>query len=58
MLVLCYFLRDLNDTYLEDELGIKYMDSDEDPYNANDHKMRKGEVGCFLSHHTIWKKVG
>ena len=52
------FHRDLNDSYLEDELGIKYMaDSDDDLYEANNRKLRKGQVGCFLSHHAIRKKV-
>ena len=51
------FHRELNDSYLEGELGIKYMDIGLEEYYANDRKMRKGEVGCFLSHYTIWKKV-
>ena len=49
--------RNLNDSYLEDTLGIRYMDTGLDEYYANDRKMRKGQVGCFLSHHTIWRKV-
>ena len=49
--------RNLNDSYLEDELGIRYLDIELDEFEANNKKMRKGQVGCFLSHYTIWKKV-
>ena len=47
--------RDLNDSYVEDELGIRYMATTLDPFD--NRTMFKGEVGCFLSHHAIWKKV-
>ncbi|CAI8006303.1 Procollagen galactosyltransferase 1 [Geodia barretti] len=49
--------RNLNDSYLEDELGIRYLDIELDEFEANNKKMRKGQVGCFLSHYTIWKKM-
>lgn len=49
--------RTLNDSYIENELGIRYMKTELEEYYANDRKMRKGEVGCFVSHHTIWRKV-
>ena len=26
-------------------------------FEANNKRMRKGQVGCFLSHYSIWKKV-
>ena len=40
--------RNLNDSYLEKELGIRYLDTGIDEFVANDRKMRKGEVGAFL----------
>ena len=49
--------RSLNDSYLEDDLGIRYLDSGLEDFEGNNKKMRKGQVGCFLSHYTIWKKV-
>jgi collagen beta-1,O-galactosyltransferase len=49
--------RELNDSYVENVLGIKYMDTRIDVLVANNNKMLMGEVGCFLSHYTIWKKI-
>ena len=56
MIILVHY-RNLNDSYLEEELGIRYLDTGIDDFVANDRKMRKGEVGAFLSHYFIWKKV-
>ena len=44
----------LNDSYVE-KLGIHYMPNWKDPWG--DRPMTLGEVGCFLSHYTIWKTV-
>lgn len=33
------------------------MDSGLEDFEGNNKKMRKGQVGCFFSHYTIWKKV-
>ena len=49
--------RDLNNIYVESALGIKYMATGLELHVANNNKMLMGEVGCFLSHYTIWKKV-
>lgn len=46
--------RQLNQTYL-DGLGIKYLPGWKDPWG--ERPMTFGEVGCFLSHYTIWQKV-
>ena len=46
--------RKLNDSYVE-ELGIHYMSNWRDPWG--DRTMTLGEVGCFLSHYTIWNRV-
>ena len=48
-------LRKLNVSYVEGELGIHYMSNWRDPWG--DRTMTFGEVGCFLSHYFIWKKV-
>ncbi|KAG5670382.1 hypothetical protein PVAND_000652 [Polypedilum vanderplanki] len=37
------------------ERGIKFMPEYEDPYHKRPMKM--GEVGCFLSHYTIWQRM-
>lgn len=37
------------------EKGIKFMPEYADPYHKRPMKM--GEVGCFLSHYTIWQKM-
>ncbi|CAI8043596.1 Procollagen galactosyltransferase 1 [Geodia barretti] len=47
--------RKLNASYVEGELGIHYMSNWRDPWG--DRTMTFGEVGCFLSHYFIWKKV-
>ena len=47
--------RQLNDTYVEEELGIHYMENWRDPWG--NRTMTLGEVGCFLSHYTIWNRV-
>ena len=52
-----HYHRDLNDSYVENVLGIKYMDTGVDVLVANNNRMLMGEVGCFLSHYTVWKKV-
>ena len=33
------------------------MDTGVDVLVANNNRMLMGEVGCFLSHYTVWKKV-
>lgn len=50
-----YFIRDLNKSYVEDELGIRYMANRRDTHD--NRTMLMGEVGAFLSHYSIWKKV-
>lgn len=35
--------------------GIQFMTGYEDPYHKRPMKM--GEIGCFLSHHSIWQKM-
>jgi collagen beta-1,O-galactosyltransferase len=47
--------RQLNASYVEEELGIQYMSNWRDPWG--NRTMTFGEVGCFLSHYTIWNKV-
>uniref|UniRef100_A0A673JPT0 Procollagen galactosyltransferase 2-like n=1 Tax=Sinocyclocheilus rhinocerous TaxID=307959 RepID=A0A673JPT0_9TELE len=44
----------LNSTQLR-ALGIEMLPGYKDPYA--DRVLTKGEIGCFLSHHNIWKKV-
>ncbi|XP_051722782.1 procollagen galactosyltransferase 2 [Ctenopharyngodon idella] len=36
-------------------LGIEMLPGYKDPYS--DRVLTKGEIGCFLSHYSIWKKV-
>ncbi|KAI5701243.1 hypothetical protein M8J75_007618 [Diaphorina citri] len=44
----------LNDTSLAD-LGITMLPGYADPYHKR--PMKKGEIGCFLSHYNIWNEV-
>ncbi|XP_063986859.1 glycosyltransferase 25 family member [Diachasmimorpha longicaudata] len=46
--------RKLNETVLMD-WGIKMMPQYADPYHKRPMKM--GEIGCFLSHYIIWKRM-
>jgi len=38
-----------------DRMGIKQLPEYRDPYS--DRPMKFGEIGCFLSHHKIWKMM-
>ncbi|XP_056328120.1 procollagen galactosyltransferase 2 [Danio aesculapii] len=44
----------MNSTQLR-TLGIEMLPGYKDPYS--DRVLTKGEIGCFLSHYNIWKKV-
>ncbi|XP_017208065.2 procollagen galactosyltransferase 2 [Danio rerio] len=44
----------MNSTQLR-TLGIEMLPGFKDPYS--DRVLTKGEIGCFLSHYNIWKKV-
>lgn len=46
--------KQLTDNFLL-EKGIKLMSQYEDPYHKR--PMTMGEIGCFLSHYTIWEKM-
>ncbi|XP_076679552.1 glycosyltransferase 25 family member [Andrena cerasifolii] len=46
--------RTLNQSVLED-LGIEMLPEYADPYH--ERLMTMGEIGCFLSHYSIWNKV-
>ncbi|ESO96194.1 hypothetical protein LOTGIDRAFT_231876 [Lottia gigantea] len=46
--------KNLNDTFL-DELGIDMLPGFADPYQGR--ALTMGEIGCFLSHYTIWEEV-
>ncbi|KAL5484486.1 hypothetical protein EMCRGX_G020997 [Ephydatia muelleri] len=46
--------RELNQSYV-DSLGIHYLPGWRDPWG--ERPMTMGEVGCFLSHYTIWEKM-
>ncbi len=46
--------RALNSSQLR-ALGIEMLPGYKDPYS--DRVLTKGEIGCFLSHYNIWKKV-
>uniref|UniRef100_A0A8D8Q9H1 Glycosyltransferase 25 family member n=1 Tax=Cacopsylla melanoneura TaxID=428564 RepID=A0A8D8Q9H1_9HEMI len=46
--------RKLNDTNLA-ELGVSMLPGYADPYHKR--PMKKGEIGCFLSHYKIWNDV-
>lgn len=48
------FPRTLNSSQLR-ALGIEMLPGYKDPYS--DRVLTKGEIGCFLSHYSIWKKV-
>lgn len=37
-------------------LGIQMLPGYRDPYHGR--PLTKGELGCFLSHYSIWKEVG
>lgn len=36
-------------------MNIKFLHGYEDPYHHR--QMTMGEIGCFLSHYEIWKKI-
>lgn len=36
-------------------MNIKFLQGYEDPYHHR--QMTMGEIGCFLSHYEIWKKI-
>nr|XP_033780957.1 procollagen galactosyltransferase 1 [Geotrypetes seraphini] len=38
-----------------DAMGIKMLPGYKDPYHGR--PLTKGELGCFLSHHSIWKEI-
>ncbi|KAM9762402.1 procollagen galactosyltransferase 2 [Menidia menidia] len=44
----------LNSSQLQ-ALGIEMIPGYKDPYSGR--VLTRGEIGCFLSHHSIWKKV-
>lgn len=44
----------LTDEYLE-EIGVRFLPGYADPYH--NRPMTKGEIGCFLSHFSIWEKM-
>ncbi len=54
MIVVPSALRQLNQTYI-DGLGIRYLPRWKDPWGMR--PMTFGEVGCFLSHYSIWQQV-
>lgn len=36
-------------------MNIKFLNGYEDPYHHR--QMTMGEIGCFLSHYNIWKRI-
>ena len=52
-MVLCV-LRALNSSQLQ-ALGIEMMPGYKDPYSGR--VLTRGEIGCFLSHHSTWLQV-
>ncbi|XP_054290734.1 glycosyltransferase 25 family member-like [Macrosteles quadrilineatus] len=46
--------KELTDDDLK-ELGVSLMEGYTDPYHKR--PMKRGEIGCFLSHHAIWQRV-
>lgn len=54
MNVSCSSLRALNVSQLQ-ALGIEMMPDYKDPYSGR--ILTRGEIGCFLSHHSIWTQV-
>lgn len=52
-LSVCY-IRKLNHDIIQ-EMGIKFLIGYEDPYHHR--QMTMGEIGCFLSHYTIWQQI-
>lgn len=46
--------RALNTSQLQ-ALGIEMMPGYKDPYSGR--VLTRGEIGCFLSHHSIWIQV-
>ena len=46
---------DIDDAYLEKH-GIAMMPEFEEPYHAR-KALKRGEVGCFMSHYNVWKDV-
>lgn len=47
-------LRALNSSQLQ-ALGIEMMPHYKDPYSGR--VLTRGEIGCFLSHHSLWVQV-
>lgn len=54
LLPLSFALRALNTSQLQ-ALGIDMMPHYKDPYSGR--VLTRGEIGCFLSHHSIWTQV-
>lgn len=46
--------RTLNSSILK-HLGVDLLPGYEDPYSGR--TLTKGEVGCFLSHYSVWEEV-
>ncbi|XP_076315609.1 procollagen galactosyltransferase 2 [Tachypleus tridentatus] len=46
--------KQLNETYIQEQ-GIKMLPGYKDPYHKRPLTM--GEIGCFMSHYTIWKDI-
>lgn len=46
--------RTLNSSILK-RLGVDLLPGYQDPYSGR--TLTKGEVGCFLSHYSIWEEV-
>uniref|UniRef100_A0A674NT14 Collagen beta(1-O)galactosyltransferase 2b n=1 Tax=Takifugu rubripes TaxID=31033 RepID=A0A674NT14_TAKRU len=51
---LTYWIRALNTSQLQ-ALGIEMLPQYKDPYSGR--VLTRGEIGCFLSHHSIWTQV-
>lgn len=52
--VLPVSLRTLNSSIMR-SLGVDLLPGYQDPYSGR--TLTKGEVGCFLSHYSIWEEV-
>uniref|UniRef100_A0A8C5DKQ0 Procollagen galactosyltransferase 2-like n=1 Tax=Gouania willdenowi TaxID=441366 RepID=A0A8C5DKQ0_GOUWI len=50
----CFSIRALNSSQLQ-ALGIEMMPDYKDPYSGR--VLTRGEIGCFLSHHSIWTEM-
>lgn len=46
--------RTLNSSTLR-RLGVELLPGYQDPHSGR--SLTKGEVGCFLSHHSVWEEV-